>query len=92
MDKISPYVQRAWAAGLVAWDKLQPYKPKEWGPTLFGVLLIFFGGRFLTTVAAFEAVRLIGFKHILKHTDKLWANYQVLSTNLITNYTLYGDF
>lgn len=76
VDKVSPYIVQAGNACGQGWQLLQPYKPKEWGPTLFGLLLVFFGGRFLTTVAAFEAIRLIGVRSVLLHTDKLWGNYQ----------------
>jgi len=76
VDLVTPHAKKAANACKLGWEKLQPYKPKEWGPTLFGILLVFFGGRFLTTVAAFEAIRLIGVKSVLVHTQKLWANYQ----------------
>ena len=44
MDKVSPYIVQAGNACEQGWQLLLPYKPKEWGPTLFGLLLVFFGG------------------------------------------------
>ena len=31
VDKATPYVKKGWAACQLGWEKLQPYKPKEWG-------------------------------------------------------------
>jgi len=76
-DKASPYVQQGYDKLLDVWERAQPYKPQEWGPALFGLLLVFFGGRFLTTIAAVEAIRLVGFHHFTGHLDKLRINYRV---------------
>ena len=31
VDKVTPHVQKIWAWCQLGWEKLQPYKPKEWG-------------------------------------------------------------
>ena len=31
VDKVSPHVKKAFALCVLGWEKLQPYKPKEWG-------------------------------------------------------------
>eukprot|EP00287_Rhodomonas_sp_CCMP768_P020007 CAMPEP_0202812864 /NCGR_PEP_ID=MMETSP1389-20130828/4417_1 /ASSEMBLY_ACC=CAM_ASM_000865 /TAXON_ID=302021 /ORGANISM="Rhodomonas sp., Strain CCMP768" /LENGTH=288 /DNA_ID=CAMNT_0049484349 /DNA_START=30 /DNA_END=896 /DNA_ORIENTATION=+ len=76
IDDAIPLISAGWGKILIVWDKLQPYKPKIWGPTLFGLILVFFGGRFLTTIAAVEAVRLLGFDNLKTHTLVLWDNFK----------------
>jgi hypothetical protein len=43
-----------------AWKKLEPYHPEELLPALLGLILVFYGGTFMTIIAAVEAYRIIG--------------------------------
>mmetsp|Transcript_29357 Transcript_29357/g.77105 ORF Transcript_29357/g.77105 Transcript_29357/m.77105 type:complete len:205 (-) Transcript_29357:440-1054(-) len=47
-----------------------------WAPALFGAFLVFFGGRFLTTIAAAEAIRLVGVEKLADNAVILWNNFQ----------------
>mmetsp|Transcript_56069 Transcript_56069/g.133060 ORF Transcript_56069/g.133060 Transcript_56069/m.133060 type:complete len:342 (+) Transcript_56069:23-1048(+) len=76
VEKASPYCLMAFEKGKALLVKLEPYKLDVWGPALFGLLLVFFGGRFLSTVAAVEAVRMMGFHRLWDHVQKLHINYQ----------------
>ena len=54
---ILPYFALAGTKMNVAWEMAQPYHPEELGTALLGLLMVFFGGTYLTTIAAFEAFR-----------------------------------
>ena len=36
VDKATPHVQKAFALCALGWEKLQPYKPMEWGCVVGG--------------------------------------------------------
>jgi hypothetical protein len=44
------------------WVVLKPYKPELLFPSFAGLVMCFFGGSFVTTIAAAEAYRLVGYE------------------------------
>lgn len=74
IDAAWPHVVRAYEMVLHLWELMQPYNPQQFFPLLFGLALCFFGGSYLTLVAAAEALR-------LSVWDKLVASFAILKNN-----------
>mmetsp|Transcript_23191 Transcript_23191/g.38146 ORF Transcript_23191/g.38146 Transcript_23191/m.38146 type:complete len:321 (+) Transcript_23191:31-993(+) len=72
-----PYIDQAIFQANKTWDALQPYHPEEFLPALCGLTLVFFGGHFLTLIAAVEAFRLTGWDRSKKCLGDLWESYKV---------------
>ena len=72
---ILPYFALAGTKMNVAWEMAQPYHPEELGTALLGLLMVFFGGTYLTTIAAFEAFRQCGWERTERHLRILFQNY-----------------
>ena len=58
------------------WEKAQPYHPEELGGAFLGLLMVFFGGTYVTTIAAVEAFRQCGWERTVTHAKILLANYE----------------
>lgn len=58
--------------------KLEPYKLEVLIPTLVGLIMCFFGGTFVTIIAAVEAYRLVGWKTTENCCRLLWEDYKKL--------------
>eukprot|EP00898_Chlorokybus_atmophyticus_P007806 jgi/Chlat1/8026/Chrsp7S07772 len=74
---VVPAVAAVWRASLAVYAKLQPYHPEEWLPMIFGLVMVFFGGRFLTLIAAVEAYRIVG-----------WSSTQTALQDMVHNFKL----
>lgn len=57
LDRVSDLVQTVWKA-------LEPYHPEDLFVALYGFLLVFFGGVYMTLVASFEAAHIFGWANI----------------------------
>lgn len=57
-----PFIYQLYLKALEFWAWLSPYKPELLLPSLLGFVLCFFGGSFVTLIAAVEAYRMIGFE------------------------------
>lgn len=57
ISALIPIISKIYHLLLDLWVKLQPYHPKLLAPAFCGLILCFFGGSFLTLIAAFEAYR-----------------------------------
>jgi len=62
IEKCIPYVELVISKYHEIAKKLQPYKLELLLPALFGLVMCFFGGSFLTLISAFEAYRISGWK------------------------------
>jgi hypothetical protein len=51
---------------LTLWIQLQPYKPELLIPSFIGLIMCFFGGSFMTLIAAVEAYKMVGYESSLK--------------------------
>lgn len=71
-----PYVFMIGSLLKDVWEKAQPYHPQELGGAFLGLLMVFFGGTYVTTIAAVEAFRQCGWERTEKHLKILFANYE----------------
>lgn len=74
VDASYPYCVQGYKKGVQLWELAQPYNPQRFFPLLLGFSMCFFGGSFVTLIAAVEAVR-------LSVWERLWAGLQVLYKN-----------
>ena len=70
-------VQRVWEAAAPVRSRVAHFHPVELAQIFGGLALLFFGGTFATTVAAFEAFRLCGYGQLRTCAVKLWDNYLI---------------
>ena len=64
--KSIPYIYSAISKIKAVLKELEPYKLDLLLPSLVGFILCFFGGSFLTLIAAVEAYRLVGYESSIK--------------------------
>eukprot|EP01084_Bolivina_argentea_P133912 236310_1 len=76
LDAMYPYLVKAYDFCLQLWAKLEPYNPQQFFPFIFGLVLCFFGGSYLTLVAAVEAVRMTTWDNMVKSAKVIHTNYQ----------------
>jgi hypothetical protein len=62
--------------GMEYYEKLRPYKPDLLLPGLVGLVMCFFGGTFLTLIAAFEAFRMCGYDSTMKCVRELLDDFE----------------
>lgn len=60
VEKLIPLVEKLYMLALKYWIKLQPYKPELLLPSFIGFVMCFFGGSFMTLIAAVEAWNMCG--------------------------------
>lgn len=58
------------------WVVLKPYKPELLLPSFAGLVMCFFGGSFVTTIAAAEAYRLVGYESTRECLNTLMEEFQ----------------
>jgi hypothetical protein len=58
------------------WVALKPYKPELLLPSFAGLVMCFFGGSFVTTIAAAEAYRLVGYESTRECLKTLTEEFQ----------------
>eukprot|EP00193_Tetraselmis_chui_P010979 CAMPEP_0177788182 /NCGR_PEP_ID=MMETSP0491_2-20121128/21953_1 /TAXON_ID=63592 /ORGANISM="Tetraselmis chuii, Strain PLY429" /LENGTH=326 /DNA_ID=CAMNT_0019309709 /DNA_START=205 /DNA_END=1185 /DNA_ORIENTATION=+ len=75
-NSVEPYVEKGCALAEVGWAKLQPYHPEEFVPMLVGLVMIFYGGTFMTLIACVEAYRMFGWADTQSSLRLLISNYQ----------------
>lgn len=76
LEKLIPHIQKAIEKAQELWIKLQPYKPELLFPSLVGLVLCFFGGSFLTLIAAVEAFRLSSYEPLLEAATVLYDDFK----------------
>mmetsp|Transcript_6487 Transcript_6487/g.11591 ORF Transcript_6487/g.11591 Transcript_6487/m.11591 type:complete len:362 (-) Transcript_6487:1859-2944(-) len=74
LDTVGPLIGRCVAFCERVYVKLEPYHPDEWLPMIYGLLLVFFGGTYMMTLAAIEAFSIFGWARIEKSLGLLWEN------------------
>lgn len=80
IEKLMPILYSAYLKGLEFWEKLSPYKPELLIPSFLGLVLCFFGGDFVTLIAAVEAYRITGYEPTLKCINVVIADLEKVST------------
>eukprot|EP01036_Dinobryon_divergens_P027546 gene27546-36341_t len=71
IEKLIPFAVLAYNKSLEFWAFLQPYNPQLLAPALCGFILCFFGGSYLTLIAAAEAYRMCGYHTTLENVQSL---------------------
>lgn len=64
VDVVEPIADKISEAISVVWKALEPYNPEDLFVALYGLLLVFFGGVYMTLVASFEAAHIFGWDRI----------------------------
>lgn len=67
-----PYIQKAYDKLIELSVTLKPYKLNLLAPAFFGVILCYFGGSFVTLIAAIEAYRIAGWDASVIAADSLY--------------------
>jgi hypothetical protein len=73
--KLLPKLEQLWAQLVMLWHKAAPYHPEDLIPAVFGLLLAFFGGTFLLTIATVEAFRASGWDQTKGHLMDIYDDY-----------------
>jgi hypothetical protein len=61
VEKISPLIEKLYAKWQELWVVIEPHKPHLLIPAFAGFVMCFFGGSFLTLIAAIEAFNMCGY-------------------------------
>lgn len=70
-----PYLAQAWDLGVKFYEFIEPYEGLQ--TMLFGFVLVFFGGTYITTIAAWEAFKMCGYDKTRTCIADLYKNYVV---------------
>ena len=76
VEKSLPYIEQGVEQAQVLWVKLEPYKPALLLPAFCGLIMCFFGGSFLTLIAAVEAYRMCGYETTVNCIRELYGDFQ----------------
>lgn len=71
-----PYFEAAYTWLLAFWISLDPFKPQLLAPALVGLIMCFFGGCFVTLIAAAEAYRMCGYATTLQCLKDLHEDFE----------------
>lgn len=75
LDEAYPHMRRAYFALEEYYEKLLPYNPAQFSPLILGLIICFFGGSYLTLIAAIECVRLVVWQRMFAAFKVLVENY-----------------
>lgn len=75
VEKATPIVLMYYEKLVQLWISLQPYKPHLLLPSFIGLILCFFGGSFLTLIAAVEAFNMCGSDITIKYVLELYNEF-----------------
>lgn len=76
-ETLLPYLHAAYEKYLTAMKILEPYRVDLLLPAFLGLVLCFFGGTFMTLVAAAEAYRMCGYENSVKCIEDLVEDFRV---------------
>lgn len=79
LEKLSPFILDLYEKSLKFWKSLEPYKPELLIPCFIGFILCFFGGSFLTIIAAVEAFNMCGSEATVQCFNELYAEFMKAS-------------
>ena len=80
VEKVIPVLEKIYNKLLELWAIVEPYRPQLLAPAFMGFIMCFFGGSFLTLIAAVEAWNMCGYEstvdciNMLIHDFKAVAN------------------
>lgn len=78
IEILIPVLQKLHVQAMELWKKLEPYKPELLIPTFIGFVLCFFGGSFLTLIAAVEAWNMCGYESTSECLKVLWEDVKIV--------------
>lgn len=64
IETMRPFIDILTSIANNIWQALQPYHPEDLAFALYGLILVFYGGIFMTLVASFEAAHQFGWRRI----------------------------
>lgn len=70
-----PYFNQLFVKLNLVWEQAKRYHLEELGEAFVGLIYCFFGGSFMTLIAAVEAFRICGWDRTKKCLEKLYENY-----------------
>eukprot|EP00457_Paulinella_chromatophora_P006523 gb/GEZN01006541.1/.p1 GENE.gb/GEZN01006541.1/~~gb/GEZN01006541.1/.p1 ORF type:complete len:341 (+),score=36.66 gb/GEZN01006541.1/:161-1183(+) len=76
VDQMTPWLVKMSASFENARLAVNDHHPELLARMALGLLLMFFGGSFVTTIACFEAVRMAGWTQISTAVTSLWEDYK----------------
>lgn len=79
IDASIPYIIKTYEYLKEFWDSLAPYRPDLLIPSFAGLIMCFFGGSFLTVIAAVEAYRMCGYETTLQCIKDLITDFTVFA-------------
>lgn len=71
LESLIPIIQAYYEKAVALWKKLEPYRPELLIPSFIGLVMCFFGGNFLTLIAAIEAYKMCGYETTLNCINNL---------------------
>lgn len=71
VEKLIPILEKLYAKCVELWKVVEPYRPQLLLPAFAGFVMCFFGGSFLTLIAAVEAFNMCGYESTLKCVEML---------------------
>jgi hypothetical protein len=78
IEKLTPIVEKLYAKAMELWVKIEPYKPHLLAPAFMGFIMCFFGGSFLTLIAAVEAFNMCGYESTLACINMLVEDFKIV--------------
>lgn len=69
--QLLPYLELGYTKLMNFWSLLEPYNPELLIPSFVGLIMCFFGGSFMTLIAALEAYKMCGYDSSLKCINDL---------------------
>lgn len=76
IEKAIPFFILAYTKIMEFWEKLSPYHPELLAPAAMGLIMCFFGGSYMTLIAAVEAYRLTGWESTYNCVMDLYHDFQ----------------
>lgn len=74
--KVFMLLEDLYEQALVHYEKLRPYRLELLLPGLAGLIMCFFGGSFLTLIAAVEAYKMVGYESTAECVRQLYEDFQ----------------
>lgn len=72
-----PYVSKGYGAVMDTYQSLKPYHIDDLAPAILGLIICFFGGTYMTLIAAVEAYRMSGWDSTKQALGKLYENGKI---------------
>lgn len=78
LESLIPFFNQLHAKALELWTKVEPYRPELLIPSFVGFVMCFFGGAFLTLIAAVEAWNMCGYESTMGCIMMLVEDFKII--------------